>query len=256
MITRKKSLLQSIPLGAKLLIGFILLSVGMAMLGGSKAPVETGLWIFIGVVVTSALTLVIVALIISFRKRPKPKKVEDKPAEKHAEAHPEAAPTKKADHGHGGHMSGGQNFLFWSLGLLMFAVAVFGVAFGLRELFGQDSPPGVRSQSASRPGANTPAGYSRRQAGVSLDWVPISAPADGWETIIGKAGYNIYVCVPSIDPNCAATVPAGFRMRCVLMDGVTETDWDTRGSCRKYLQLRLQSTGTRSLPMNYRYVPS
>lgn len=169
------------------------------------------------------------------------------PAEAHA---PAGAPHQPAAHGHGDHGPDPWAFAKWSVGAGIFIAICLAGAFGLYSLL-QTGSNQVREQA----GASAPASSSPHQEGVSLDWVPISAPTGDWYTVNGKAGYDIYVCVPSADPNCTAAAPIGFRMRCVLMDGVTELDWLPTGICRNYLRLKLQSTGTAPLPMNYRYVP-
>lgn len=83
MKTKKKTLLQRIPLVAKLLMGLVLVSFAAALFGESESPVETGLLNFIYIVGGCVAVFVLVALIYSLTKKAKgiklPKKVATAP---------------------------------------------------------------------------------------------------------------------------------------------------------------------------------
>ena len=153
-----------------------------------------------------------------------------KGAEKHGEdGHADApkAPAKKEDHGHG-HMSMGQTFLYWSLGVLVFVIMCFVFAFGLRVLLGQDPIPGFHGRGSSRPVAHSsriPASAcSVPPADAELVTAPVGACSDSYP-------------VPSHSYGCADPDPSSglVRVKSWYEGNPEPSNWDngvSRGNKR------------------------
>lgn len=264
MSSKKKTILQRIPLGAKLLAGLIILSIAMTMTRGSTTPVEaveTGLLIFICIVGICVVALVLIALVVSAqnKKRKLTREEEhDEEEDNHEdeedadEAHtlpePHHPPAHAGGHGHDSH-GGASGALGWLLLAIVLGVLAL-VNVGKKAGFGVI--PGVGGYGRDV-GARAPADYSSHQDGVSLDWVPFKAPTSTWYTIRSKPGYDVEVCDPVADPNCTDPPLRGYRARCVDMTA-TEKVW-TQSGCRNFIQIMIQATGRDPLPLVWRHVP-
>lgn len=177
----------------------------------------------------------------------------------HADEHPHEAPAAKSgvhkDHGNGGH--GGPSII-----KLSFAVLILVVAACLYLVFhryaGLGAIPQTRGQAlaqASARGSRIDASYEIAPATsrpVSTEWEYYDAPSIGanWYTITALPGWTIETCAVETDPNCTASEPQGYRIKCMNSAGL-ERDWST-GECKWLNSLSIQSTSDQSLRMKWR----
>ncbi|MEK7201025.1 MAG: hypothetical protein AAB737_00065, partial [Patescibacteria group bacterium] len=207
MTRRKKTILQRIPLGVKLLIGLIILSFVIAMMGKSSAPVETGLWIFTIILVVSAVVLILVALFVSYRKKGEQKRARDERVQEvdtnadKAHTPPPTAPPAPA----GGHTSKSGGLLRFSfnllvLGLVCLVLWFFGTL--VYRYIGLGEAPALRTQNSGF------VAQSPRIRPSPPTWTSVSAPSTGWLVVSVLPGPTLSPCDQAPrQVRCAAAAP-------------------------------------------------
>ena len=249
MSTKKRTILQRIPLGVKLLIGFVFLSVAIAMLGGSATPVETGLWIFTLIVVVSATVLTLVALYVSNRKKGKQKRARDERVQEvdtHAEeaqAPPPTTPPAHAD----GHANKGGGLLSLSLKLLVFGLVCLVLWFFgtlVYRYIGLGEAPALRTQSSGF------VAQSPRTRPSQPTWTTDSAPGTGWLVISVLPGQTLSHCdLATSLALCEAADPVGYRAKCTDEYG-HEHLWPE--PCTKTTFMSFQSKTSTAAPIRWK----
>ncbi len=228
MIVEKKGFLQSIPLRVRLVIGVIALLMVLAKCSGSKAPMETGLWIFIALTVLGTVALILLIVFMSRKSRPRPAPRHEEP-----EHHPTPAAAPAAA-GHGGaHADHGHDHgkLPWSSQVI--AVAVVLSCIGL-VVFAFVSWANQQAKASVIDHAPPAAVSTSAPTKEPCDALP--DPANIREVTVPVEGESEMVSVPSGYLPCYGPYKTYQKLRFKAGNGDTPpSEWGDRKSENKWL---------------------